>query len=210
MGSLHGSSVSRAWGQQSVAASARETRVSAERPPPAPDPGRPSPGCALALGSGAPCSTLHPRMFLFLIPAGAGMWLPGLPPGSYFGGSFAWGGLGSPPASPRPWPADHPWPWLQRASLPGPLPTTPSPPAKKARVKQGACRLNLTVPASESMAESQRSCPCPSLRSGACEEQGGVVVGHWAMIGPLQAGGGLFLASGTCSFHPGHTFLWGW
>ncbi|XP_058284455.1 dystrophia myotonica WD repeat-containing protein isoform X1 [Hylobates moloch] len=36
-----------------------------------------------------------PEMFLFLIPAWAGMWLPGQGPRSYFGVSFARGGLGS-------------------------------------------------------------------------------------------------------------------
>nr|XP_012616918.1 uncharacterized protein LOC105869551 [Microcebus murinus] len=77
-----------------------------------------------------------PEMFLFLIPALAGMWLPGQGPRSYFGVSFAWGGPSPPLASPRLWAAGHPWFWLLWVSPPNPLLTLLSLPPAKKRVKQ--------------------------------------------------------------------------
>lgn len=99
-------------------------------------------------------------MFLSLILAQAGMWLPRPVAKELFWGSLLLKeGLDPPLASPRLGPAGHPWPWrLSKLS-----PDVPSTSCQKmgGRVIQQAQGLNLTVPKSESIAESRRSCPWP-------------------------------------------------
>lgn len=97
-----------------------------------------------------------PNMFLFLIPAWAGMWPPGQGPRSYFGVSFAWGGLGHITLLPQALASRSPLA-LASESIPSqfssyhPFPTS----HQRESVKQRAQGLNLTVPKLESTAESQ-------------------------------------------------------
>lgn len=71
-------------------------------------------------------------------------------PRSYFGGSFA---------SPRLWPAGHPWSWLLRASLPDAL-TTPSPPPAKKKHKAEGLRAKFKLAQSLNLGLSHpQSCP---------------------------------------------------
>lgn len=115
--------------------------------------------CLLAGCPGS--SALNPKMFLSLILAQAGMWLPRPVAKELFWGLLLEEGLDPPHCLPQARPAGHPWPWRLSKLPPDLLPS-----AKGGwGVIQQAQGLNLTVPKLESIAESRRSCPWPRLPS---------------------------------------------